>query len=321
LPIFVEDWQATYGSPYLVLPEDYGLARVEIVEDGGELRFHDSKRTKAQGGTIAFVDGVRRGEASLYRHNAKTGALARGIAGSHASGAVLAGDGRPATFAHERVRRLVIWGSGLGSDQGELPPVPGGWSWEVRSIADSLPDAPLRELQTRMREEEGRLAEELAAAGHLVVVDGPLNFVRSRDLPVVGYVKTHHRALLSPDRHRRIPELEPGSRTSLFTLGDDRYSCYLRLTRSTALSGPWAGIVRIEIPQSAGLAKAVGTADQVALAVPRFAGVPHRDPRAPQNLQPVGALESHLRRLLGDSRLAVRAVRDAAALSLVTESP
>src|SRR4029077_6815898 len=31
------------------------------------------------------------------------------------------------------------------------------------------------------------------AAGYLTIVDGPLNFVRSRDLPVVGYVKTHHR--------------------------------------------------------------------------------------------------------------------------------
>ncbi len=33
--------------------------------------------------------------------------------------------------------------------------------------------------------------------------------------------------------------------------------------------------------------------------LPRFAGVRHRDPRAPQNLQPVGALEKHLRHLLG----------------------
>ena len=36
----------------------------------------------------------------------------------------------------------------------------------------------------------------------------------------------------------------------------------------------------------------------------------HRDPRAPQNLQPVGALESRLRHLLGDPGLAYRAVRE-----------
>ena len=47
--------------------------------------------------------------------------------------------------------------------------------------------------------------------------------------------------------------------------------------------------------------------------VPRFAGVPHRDPRAPQNLQPIGALETHLRHLLGHPGLATRAVREAVA--------
>jgi hypothetical protein len=58
------------------------------------------------------------------------------------------------------------------------------------SVADSNPDAPAKELQIRMRQQEGLLAEDLCAAGYLTVVDGPLNFVRSRDLPVVGYVKT-----------------------------------------------------------------------------------------------------------------------------------
>jgi hypothetical protein len=41
--------------------------------------------------------------------------------------------------------------------------------------------------------------------------------------------------------------------------------------------------------------------------------VRHRDPRAPQNLQPVGALERQLRHLLGPADYAARAVRDAVA--------
>jgi len=53
--------------------------------------------------------------------------------------------------------------------------------------------------------------------------------------------------------------------------------------------------------------------DQAAAILPRYAGVAHRDPRAPQNLQPVGALEAHLRHLLGDPGLAYRAVREAVA--------
>ncbi|MFW6205345.1 MAG: hypothetical protein ACOC96_10250, partial [Actinomycetota bacterium] len=45
--------------------------------------------------------------------------------------------------------------------------------------------------------------------------------------------------------------------------------------------------------------------------LPRYASAPHRDKRAPVNLTPIGGLEGTLRRRLADSRLALRAVRDA----------
>jgi hypothetical protein len=78
----------------------------------------------------------------------------------------------------------------------------------------------------------------------------------------------------------------------------------------------------LEIPQSPGLKAAVEVADRVAGAIPRFAGVAHRDPRAPQNLQPIGALETHLRHLLGHVGLATRAVHEAVhALSLEEALP
>ena len=305
--VFVEDWQATYGSPYLVQADDAGYANAELIEDGTELRMRLPKTPARY--PLAFVDGVRRGEASLYQHDPVTGVVARGVAGSHACGAVIA-DGVQAVFSEERIQRLVVWGSGF---VGNLPDVHGGWSWNSRSVASNEPDAPLAEIQRRMRQAEGMLAETLCSADHLVVVDGPLNYVRSRDLPVVGYVKTHHRALLAPAAHARIPELKPGERTSLFRLGDDRYSCYMRLAPPSRLSGPWAGIVRLEMPQSAGLGEAARVADDVTATIPRFASEPFRDPRAPVNLTPVGALEKHLRHRLGDSRLAFRAVRQAVA--------
>ncbi len=309
MTVFVEDWGALYGPAYLVAPDDTGSATAELIEDGAELLAHDGVLPSAADGVIAFVDGVRRGEASLWQEDAR-GWSGRGVAGGHACGAVIV-NGACASFGESRIRRMIIWGSGLA---GGLPPIPGGWSWDVASIADQHPDAPLKELQTRMRQEEGRLAEGLCAEGYLTIVDGPLNFVRSRDLPVVGYVKTHHRALLDPQRHRLIPTLGPRQRSSLFRLGDDRYSAYLRLAPAGATSSPWSGIVRIEIPQSAGLAAAIETADRIAGAIPRFAGVAHRDPRAPQNLQPIGGLETHLRHLLGSAALATRAVREAVAV-------
>jgi hypothetical protein len=49
-----------------------------------------------------------------------------------------------------------------------------------------------------------------------------------------------------------------------------------------------------------GLQGAVDAADLSARVVPEFASTPERDPRAPQNLLPIGALERALRHALGD---------------------
>lgn len=309
--VFVEDWAASYGSPYLATPDEAQTAAAVIVEDGGELRAHPGAGAPAA--SIAFVDGVRRLEATLYLADGAD--LARGLAGSHACGAAVARAGQRMRVEEVRVTRMAIFGSGL---RAQLPDAE-GFSWQAGSVASPEPDAPLNDLQQRMRQREGQLAEELAAAGHLVVVDGPLSFVRSRDLPVVGHVKTHYRMLLPADDHRNVPRLAAGERTSLFALGADRYSCYLRLAPPPSSAGPWSGIVRLEIPQSAGLAEAARTADAVAATIPRYAGIPWRDPRAPQNLQPVGALERELRHRLGDARLADRAVR--AAVASMTTAP
>ncbi len=307
MTIFAEDWQATYGSPYLVQPEDQGVAEAALVEDGPEFLVHSAKQTGGPHQRIAFVDGVRRGEASLYQYERVSGRVARGVAGSHACGGVIADGVHRPEFTEPTVQRLIIWGSGLS---GDLPDVSGGWRWTCRSIADEAVEAPLAALQQRMRQQEAMLADRLCAEGFLVVVDGPLSYLRNLDLPVIGYVKTHSRALLAPEHHKRIPDLRPGERSSIFSLGRDRYSCYMRLAPTSGLSGPWAGMVRLEVPQSAGLQHSVEVVDQVIGIIPRYAGIAYRDPRAPQNLQPVGALENRLRHLLGDAGLAYRAVRD-----------
>jgi hypothetical protein len=147
-----------------------------------------------------------------------------------------------------------------------------------------------------------------------------LPYGRVIDAPILGYVKTHHKAQLSPKDHKRVPELSPGERTSLFRK-EHCYSAYLRLAPRGPFSGPWAGIVRLEIPIGVGIDVASREADRAAFFLPRFAGVAHRDPRAPQNLQPIGALEKHLRHLLGDARLAARAVRESVAHKRGPDAP
>jgi hypothetical protein len=305
--VLVEEWPAQYCSPMLAdEPAADGL--VELTdEDGGE-RFAIRPPDVDADRPIAFIDGIRRGDAHLYLHDPASGRLARGIAGCHARGAVLR-DRTGIRTAHVEVTRLAIWGSGA---QHDLPPAPGGFAWRSVSVHDSDPDAPLRELQNRMRESEGRLAEQLAAEGRLVVCDGPMTYVRSRDLPVCGYVKTHLRMLLEPEHHAKVSLLRGGERTPLFRLGRDRYSCYVRLCDPGPHTSPWHGIARLEVPQSAGFAAARAVVDELASLLPRFAGVAHCDPRAPVNLQPIGALERELRHRLGDGGLAARAVRESA---------
>jgi hypothetical protein len=298
--LYFEDWDASYGSPYLISADQAdGEAQFAELVDGIRVA-----PAPCDPRATAFVDGVRRGEGLLYRQTA-AGVLVRGTVGAHACGAVLCAPGLAATFGPIETRRLVIFGGGVPV---ALPEVE-GYSWEAAAVASLEPDAPLQDLQTRMRMAEGELAERLSGDGWLTVVDGPLNFIRSRGRTVVGLVKTHYRPLLPPADHARVPELRCGERTPLFTLGADRYSCYVRIAVPGPRSSPWYGIVRIEVPQSFGVEAARTTVDEVTCTLPRYAGIPHRDPRAPQNLQPVGALETHLRRRLGPSRLASRAAR------------
>jgi hypothetical protein len=65
---------------------------------------------------------------------------------------------------------------------------------------------------------------------------------------------------------------------------------------------PLASVVRLEISASVGLAVARDVADLAAQHLPGLASTTDRDPRAPQNLVPVGALERHLRHHLGDAQ-------------------
>jgi hypothetical protein len=308
--LYVEEWQAHYGSP-LKLDGDDAEGSGVLVEEFSEFAITPPEATAPD--RLAFVDGVRRGDAFLYLEDPDSGALAYGVAGAHACGAVLCEAAR-LRCEHIGVDRLAIWGSGQNA---ELPGAPSGYGWRSVSVAESDHDAPLRDLQKRMRQAEGALAERLTADGWSVVCDGPLNFARSTDLPICGYVKTHHRPLVSAEYRTRIGELGRAQRTPLFSISD-RYSCYFRLVERGPGHGPWHGVARLELPQSAGFVAAVDVANVMTRTLPRFAGVAHIDPRAPQNLQPIGALEQQLRHRLGDPRHAAFAVRAAAAAARVT---
>jgi hypothetical protein len=172
----------------------------------------------------------------------------------------------------------------------------------------------MRRLQELMRRAEARLADALAQEGYLVLLDGTLWFASPYDQKnIAGYVKTHHVRLLPEAEARRLPDLPASHRTTIFRTEANRYACYLRLAERAPHTAPTSGIVRLEFAGSLALGDVRAMANGFAASIPRYAGIPYVDPRAPQNLQPIGALETHLRHLMGDGGLAERAVRDAVA--------
>jgi hypothetical protein len=282
--ISVSEWVPSYGDPHQ-LEDEQEYARVWEHE---QLQAVDTPACARP--RLAFVDGVRRAEALLYLDQVSA------VAGVLAAGAAVPGSG----YAGIRVERVFLRAAEL-----RLPPQPGGWSWRSLLIPPDL-NAELA-LQRAMRELEAEVAAALAAEGHALVLDGPLQ----AELPrAVGYVKTQARSLLAPEQSEALGKLRAGQRSSLFAWGN-KHGCYVRLGSGGDHQHPYHGLVRLE---------AMGEAEncrqwlhQVAGWLPEFAGVAHLDPRAPQNLQPIAGLEKELRRRCGDPGLALRAVRQAVA--------
>ena len=303
----VEPFDVSHGSGFLASEEDPHTIECRVVEDGGDFRIH-APPDAGPPTRLAFVDGVRRTEAYLTRTDSG-GVTLGGLAGAWGAGAVRIGPEGPARIADVETGRAIIFG---GGQRVRLNPHPGGWRWLSLAVESDEPMAASQQLQRLMRDAEAEIADRLAARAWLVVFDGPLhNIRRSRATPVVGYVKTHHRRTLAAEHWARVPQLGVGERTSIFAMQDERYACYIRVGDPGPWASPWAGIARIEVPAGAGTESAMRSVDRAARWLPFFASAPHRDARAPVNLAPVARLETHLHHLLGDSRLALRAVREA----------
>lgn len=258
-------------------------------------------------GTIVFVDGVQRIEAWLRASAAgdarPTGAAAAAIA----VGYVVCPPGERPRIDGVEVRRLVI---SIGPRMLRLPQT-SGMDWQPRRADERAGGDAIRRVIAADRSAiEQTLAERLIAPGRLVVLDGRLDHVRSAGGAVIGAIKTHQRTYLHGPEAAVVTRLGIGERTPLFAIGDDRLSWYQRLPVDRAEH--WDGILRGELSAGTPIDTAARLADRATRDLPAFAGRPHRDPRAPQNLGPVGALEHVLRRRLGDPRLALRATREAA---------
>jgi hypothetical protein len=304
----LDPWAADYdGALQLLDLEDEVDAPVDTAVETGDwrpLRPDPAPRLPA----VAFVDGVRRVEHRLLLEGG--GPAVFGLLGSYAVGATLV-DGR-ARVAREQVQRVACVGGGLALSRLDAP-VPGGrqtLAFEPQSTPENTPMAPMQCLQTTMRRGEAALAEELAADGAVVFLDGPLTFVAASARPVIGFVKRLLKPYLPAAEAAVLRLLAAGERTPLFLIEaqSPRYSWYLRLAAGRPIDSTLAGIVRLETAGALGLSAARELADASARELPRFASSAARDPRAPQNLYPIGGLEVALRHLLGDHLVVRRAI-------------
>ena len=305
--IGVDPFDVAYGAGFQAEDHSQQALECEFIEDGGTFAAHQP-RIGGRPHRLAFVDGTMRTEARLT-HTDPEGDVSSGLTGSWGAGAVLVTEAAPARFDRVAVGRAVIF---TGGHTVRLPDHGDGWRWEPYAVDGTDIEAARQQLQRLMRDAESDIVEELSTGGWLTVLDGPLHGIRHRrGLPVIGYVKTHHRRMLAPEHWIQVPRLAVRERSGLFAMRDELYGCYLRVGNPGLWASPWAGIARIETPAGAGRSTVIAAADRAAGWLPDFVTALHRDARAPVNLTPIAGLERHLHHLQGDSRLALRAVREA----------
>ncbi|TYB42523.1 hypothetical protein [Actinomadura chibensis] len=261
-------------------------------------------------GGLIVADGVRRVEARVWVADPDGGMPAPGIAASCAAGLVRCRPGRPAELAEVDVRRSLFTPSPHAADVATW-----AGTYQAEKAQGGTAEQLSLALQRRLTDVEVGLATRYRTeSGHdddLLIVDGPL---RGRaHLPrTVGYVKTHHAAYLTGAQASVLAALRPGQRTPVFLMTTSwaRHSWYLRLP--TPSDAPWAGVARCEAAPDLPRKAVAELADQSAAIIPALAGVDYKDPRAPQNLVPIGGLEKVLRHRLGDAGLLYRALRTVA---------
>ena len=268
---------------------------------------------------VVFIDGVRRLDARVQVRQDED--LIFGGFGSHAVGAAIMRDSA-AAFGEIRVFRSMVLGAGRC-----LPSpvkVRDDLVYRAKSTPRTEADGPLRHIQNAMRTAEAAMAADLCDADTLVIVDGPLSFVPERPEQAVGYIKRLHDLYLPSRFLPLLATLPAGSRTPLFAIRGDRsgfsrYSWFQRLSDPAHGAVELHGLVRLEVGASAGADAARRLADAATAWLPGIAPQRSRDPRSPQNLLPIGALEQQLRARLGDARLIRRWIEALVAKEAVHE--
>jgi hypothetical protein len=294
----VETWDSDYGAPTDPELEDAS----QNVDPSVELRPEDWRPLLPDAdpaADILFIDGVRRVDATLWIEQPPD-FPGFALAATYAAGAVRC-NGR-ALLEESQVERGLFTSAPASTVETSVG------DYEVKATKGTTPEELWLGIQQRMGALEA-MVTHMAGGAELMVVDGPLSHARDIE-NAVGYIKTQRVQYLPLELRQVLTSLPAGYRTPLFltTTSWSRFSWYQRLANH---AGPAGGLVRCEIDADTSPAEAARVATRVSATLPRYASARHKDPRAPQNLYPIGGLERELRRRLGDRELAIRALRRA----------
>ena len=258
---------------------------------------------------VAFVDGVQRIESWARVDDAESSSVA--VLASVAAGCVISTPDA-ASFSVDYVSRVLAVG---GTTRAEplVVPAPGRpLVFEVLPATGTGRHGAMQAAAVRRRDLELATIQKHLPSTPLVIADGRLIDLTRGPNQLAGIAKTLHQLYLAGEQRLLVARLGPGERTPVFSIKDAwgaRHSWFLRLPYTRQIHHSYAGIVRLEIPQD-GARSPVEVADMLSHNLPRFASRPEHDPRAPQNLLPVGALEKRLRHELGDQAFIRRAIED-----------
>jgi hypothetical protein len=309
----VDPWDPGYGVAFSeeldggALEESSAELNLDLEMPADQWRPVDPDAAVALPGMVLFLDGVRRIDARVWVHGTRPQPVP-GIAASFGAGLVSCdGAARVADVVVER---------GLFTAAAEATGITAGRiSYPARLAAGPAFDQLSLALQQRLTSAEVQLAVTYRTqhpdVDDLLVIDGPLRGRTHLDR-AVGYIKTHHASYLPPEQAAVVSALRPGQRTPAFTMGTSwrRTSWYLQLPGTSGV--PWSGVVRLECSADLPVPEVTRLGYLTARLLPPLASAPYKDPRAPQNLVPIGGLERELRHRLGDQQVLYRALRVAA---------
>ncbi|MCW5319340.1 hypothetical protein GTQ43_39180 [Nostoc sp. KVJ3] len=312
----LEPWGNDYEPP-IQISEELSLSESDVnpIVETDNWDCFESSQARSLPNHLIFIDGRRRLDAALVGGDGNT--ITYGVFGTIAVGAVVVDRTIPKASCIEIDVRRVL---GFGGEQDAVStpiPCPLGSKAEllytaIKSNQPNTPEARGAIVQNAMLAAEEQLVSKVNVknADTLVIRDGALRY--ESPTSTLGYIKTMHKQYLSENYAALLWKLLPGQRTPIFHIKDrSQYSWYLKSGDSQHSAQQLGyhdlhGIVRLELSSKIDIETAKEIANQTCYLIPYYASHPSRDPRAPQNLAPVSALERELGRRMGNAILIKR---------------